>query len=227
MTNFDYYKKEKDFESFIDIAIVAEKSYQMDTNTCILNCRRAMEMAIKWMYSIDMELHMPYKDSLGTLMYDDTFRAILTDDIWNRLEFIRKEGNLAAHNEKPKSKNEAKLCLYNLFCFVDFLYYTYSYDYEERKYDASLLEQETKEKIDVQISDIDLKQLIEPIKNNYQTLSYIIYLLNKPQRNDKVKQAKYAKQHKKDISFIDQKFTKDGILKQNQDTLSKIRNFNK
>lgn len=73
----------------------------------------------------------------------------------------------------------------------------------------------------------DLKQLIEPIKNNYQTLSYIIYLLNKPQRNDKVKQAKYAKQHKKDISFIDPKFTKDGILKQNQDTLSKIRNFNK
>ena len=171
MTNFDYYKKEKDFESFIDIAIVAEKSYQMDTNTCILNCRRAMEMAIKWMYSIDMELHMPYKDSLGTLMYDDTFRAILTDDIWNRLEFIRKEGNLAAHNEKPKSKNEAKLCLYNLFCFVDFLYYTYSYDYEERKYDASLLEQEIKEKIDVQISDIDLKQLIEENKALKEELS--------------------------------------------------------
>ena len=171
MTNFDYYKKEKDFESFIDIAIVAEKSYQMDINTCILNCRRAMEMAIKWMYSIDMELHMPYKDSLGTLMYDDTFRAILTDDIWNRLEFIRKEGNLAAHNEKPKSKNEAKLCLYNLFCFVDFLYYTYSYDYEERKYDASLLEQETKEKIDVQISDIDLKQLIEENKALKEELS--------------------------------------------------------
>ena len=171
MTNFDYYKKEKDFESFIDIAIVAEKSYQMDTNTCILNCRRAMEMAIKWMYSIDMELHMPYKDSLGTLMYDDTFRAILTDDIWNRLEFIRKEGNLAAHNEKPKSKNEAKLCLYNLFCFVDFLYYTYSYDYEERKYDASLLEQETKEKIDVQISNIDLKQLIEENKALKEELS--------------------------------------------------------
>ena len=171
MTNFDYYKKEKDFESFIDIAIVAEKSYQMDTNTCILNCRRAMEMAIKWMYSIDMELHMPYKDSLGTLMYDDTFRAILTDDIWNRLEFIRKEGNLAAHNEKPKSKNEAKLCLYNLFCFVDFLYYTYSDDYEERKYDASLLEQETKEKIDVQISDIDLKQLIEENKALKEELS--------------------------------------------------------
>ena len=171
MTNFDYYKKEKDFESFIDIAIVAEKSYQMDTNTCILNCRRAMEMAIKWMYSIDMELHMPYKDSLGTLMYDDTFRAILTDDIWNRLEFIRKEGNLAAHNEKPKSKNEAKLCLYNLFCFVDFLYYTYSYDYEERKYDASLLEQETKEKIDAQISNIDLKQLIEENKALKEELS--------------------------------------------------------
>ncbi len=28
MTNFDYLKKEKDFDSFVDIAIVAEKTYR-------------------------------------------------------------------------------------------------------------------------------------------------------------------------------------------------------
>lgn len=71
----------------------------------------------------------------------------------------------------------------------------------------------------------ELKQLMEPIKNNYQTLSYIIYLLNKPQRNSKVKQAKYDKQHKKDISFIDPKFTKTGILEQNKQALQNIKSY--
>ena len=31
MTNFDYLKKEKDFDSFVDIAIVAEKTYKIDS----------------------------------------------------------------------------------------------------------------------------------------------------------------------------------------------------
>ena len=56
MTNFDYLKNEPKFSSFADAAIIAEKSYQIDASTCTLNCRRAMEMAIKWMYSIDNDL---------------------------------------------------------------------------------------------------------------------------------------------------------------------------
>ena len=48
MTNFDYLKKEKDFDSFVDIAIVAEKTYKIDVSTCIINCRRALEAGIKW-----------------------------------------------------------------------------------------------------------------------------------------------------------------------------------
>ena len=48
MTNFDYLKKEKEFDSFVDIAIVAEKTYKIDVSTCIINCRRALEAGIKW-----------------------------------------------------------------------------------------------------------------------------------------------------------------------------------
>lgn len=41
MTNFDYLKSEKEFESFVDIAITAEKVFNIDIGTCVFNCRRA------------------------------------------------------------------------------------------------------------------------------------------------------------------------------------------
>lgn len=164
MTNFDYYKKEKDFESFIEIAIVAEKSYAMDPGTCILNCRRAVEMAIKWMYSVDVDLAMPYKDTLSALMYNGTFRSIVDEDIWNRINFVRKRGNEVAHNSKKLSKNTACLCLRNLFLFVDFLYYCYADTYEERTFDESLLQDQYHGIIDASFKDVDLKKLIEENK---------------------------------------------------------------
>lgn len=52
MTNFDFLKEEKRFDSFTDVAISAEKLYNVDIDSCVLACRRAMEFAVKWMYSV-------------------------------------------------------------------------------------------------------------------------------------------------------------------------------
>lgn len=56
ITNFDYLKKESEFSTFADTAISAEKIILMDSGASILNSRRAMEFAVKWMYSVDDEL---------------------------------------------------------------------------------------------------------------------------------------------------------------------------
>ena len=60
VTNFDYLKNEEKFAAFADVAISAEKIILLDPEASILNSRRAMEFAIKWMYSVDSELEMPY-----------------------------------------------------------------------------------------------------------------------------------------------------------------------
>lgn len=44
MTNFDYLKKELKFNTFSDVAIAAEKILYIDPTSCIINCRRAMEL---------------------------------------------------------------------------------------------------------------------------------------------------------------------------------------
>jgi len=43
MTNFDFLKNTPDFDTFSDVAISAEKILHIDVDSCVLNCRRAME----------------------------------------------------------------------------------------------------------------------------------------------------------------------------------------
>lgn len=171
MTNFDYLKKEKEFNSFVDIAIVAERTYKIDVNTCILNCRRAMEAAIKWMFSIDNELVVPYKDNLNALMHVDAFKDIVGDDLWKRLEFIRKYGNEVAHTTKDKANDVAKLCLNNLFCFFDWISCCYGSEYEEKEFDESLLDNEVTNNVSESVCDLNLQTLIEENKALKEELS--------------------------------------------------------
>lgn len=171
MTNFDYLKKEKEFNSFVDIAIVAERTYKIDVNTCILNCRRAMEAAIKWMFSVDNELVVPYKDNLNALMHVDAFKDIVGDDLWKRLEFIRKYGNEVAHTAKDKANDVAKLCLNNLFCFFDWISCCYGSEYEEKEFDESLLDNEVTNNVSESVCDVNLQTLIEENKALKEELS--------------------------------------------------------
>ena len=123
MTNFDYLKQEPKFNSFSDVAIAAEKILSIDIESCVINCRRAMEFAIKWMYSVDKSLEMPYQDTLISLMSTEDFHNLVDDNLWKRIDLIRKIGNRAAHNGKRITMDEASLCLQNLFVFLDYVAY--------------------------------------------------------------------------------------------------------
>ena len=161
MTNFDYLKQETKFNSFSDVAIAAEKILYIDLESSVINCRRAMEFAIKWMYSVDKSLEMPYQDTLLSLMSTEDFHDLVDDALWKRLDLIRKVGNRAAHNGKKVTMDEATLCLQNLFVFLDFVAYCYADAYEERKYDVTLLQQqETVEIKKTSDDDVDLKALL-------------------------------------------------------------------
>ncbi len=162
MTNFDFLKKEPKFNSFSDVAIAAEKILKIDTESSVINCRRAMEFAIKWMYSVDKALEMPYQDNLISLMSTEEFHDLVDDALWKRLDLIRKIGNRAVHNGKKITEDEAVLCLKNLFIFMDFVSYCYSDLYEERQYDEKLLANkdevfEIKDNLD---DELDLDSLI-------------------------------------------------------------------
>ena len=139
ITNFDYLKAESKFSRFTDVAISAEKLILMDPEASIINCRRAMEFAIKWMYSVDSELEMPYQDNLQSLMNAEEYREIVGQDLWKRMDYIRRYGNNVAHSNKKLGRDEAMLCLENLFIYLDFVACCYSDRYEEHSFDKTII----------------------------------------------------------------------------------------
>ena len=165
MTNFDLFTKEKDFAAFAEAAVAAERIYRIDPAACVLNCRRAMECAVKWMYSVDSALVKPYQDKLISLISAEDFRNIVDENLLRRLDYIRLTGNTAAHVGKKITKEQAALCLENLYIFLDFVAYCYGSNYQERPFDSSLLEQETPAETSAIKSEAELK-LEELMKEN-------------------------------------------------------------
>lgn len=138
-TNFDYLKNESKFSAFADVAISAEKIILMDPEASIINSRRALEFALKWMYSVDSALEMPYQDNLQSLLNAEEYRQIVGPDLWKRMDYIRRCGNHVAHTNKKLGRDEAMLCLENLFIFLDYIAYCYSDKYVEHSFDRLII----------------------------------------------------------------------------------------
>ena len=165
MPNFDFLKLTPDFDTFADVAISAEKLLHIDVDACVFNCRRAMEFAVKWMYSVDRDLDIPYNDSLQALIDAPDFRNIVGYDVWKRMDIIRKIGNSSAHGGKKVTKEQAELCLENLFIFLDLVAYFYAPEYTEQQFDKSLLTLTLDEAVSfAPDTDIDVAKLIEENK---------------------------------------------------------------
>ncbi|MGI6028495.1 MAG: DEAD/DEAH box helicase family protein [Candidatus Heteroscillospira sp.] len=160
MTNFDFLLSDSQFSPFADVAVSAERILHIDPSACVLNCRRAMEFAVKWMYSVDGSLVLPYDDRLVSLMDNEDFRDIVGQDIWRRMKLIRQLGNNAAHTGKKITNEQAALCLENLYIFLDFVAYCYGTDYTEGKFDPSMLTEQPAVPAPSPVQEVDLAALM-------------------------------------------------------------------
>lgn len=139
MWNFCFLKEKKHFESFADACLEAEKSLQVSPATCAILTRRAFELAVKWLYSADSELKLPYQDNLSSLIHEPTFKAIIDEKLFPRLKYIVKLGNVAVHTNSKIKRDEAIMSLRHLHQFVDWLDYCYSDEYSDSKFDEEVL----------------------------------------------------------------------------------------
>ena len=163
MLNFTRFLSAPQLTPFAEVAVTAEKIYPIDPAACVMNCRRSMEFAVKWMYSVDGALVMPYDDRLVSLMDAEDFRDIVGEDLWRRLKYIRQTGNAAAHTGKKIAQEQARLCLENLYIFLDFVAYCYGENYTEGVFDPSLLAVKPETMPDPQPAapEVDLAALME------------------------------------------------------------------
>ena len=137
MTNFEFLRKIPDYQLFSKAAIEAEKVFSSSPAMCAVGCRKALELAVKWVYSADNSIVMPYRDNLQSLIHEETFRYAVDRWTWAKLPNIVKLGNLSVHTEKAVSRADALLSLENLFEFIEWIDYCYGETYEERRFDPA------------------------------------------------------------------------------------------
>lgn len=164
MTNFDFLTQQKRFETFSGAAVAAEQVFGVDIVSCVVMCRRALELGVKWLYSVDSSLSQPYQDTLATLIHTDEFKNLVQEDLFNRINYIRKVGNNADHNTHNITKGQAIFALENLFYFMDFIACCYGDNYQKHLFNRNLLEQSTSALLPSLAAEVPLSVLLEANK---------------------------------------------------------------
>lgn len=140
MSNFEFLKQNKIFNNFSESCIEAENGIGLNTVTCSILCRRALELGVKWLYANDNDLKIPYQNNLSALVHDITFKNIIDEKLLKQIEYIIKLGNYAVHNNKKISREEAILSLRYLYNFMQWIAYCYADNFEEKEFEESILQ---------------------------------------------------------------------------------------
>ena len=138
-TNFDYLLEKSEYASFAEQAVEAEKSIAISPATCAILSRRALELAVRFVFSYDAELSLPYRDNVSSLIHEPTFRRIIEPRLFPMLKYTIHLGNVAVHTNNNIKRDEAVIALRDLFEFCDWIDYSYSKEYSEKSYDESVL----------------------------------------------------------------------------------------
>lgn len=142
MANFDFLKEKKEYILFAKAAIEAEKVYATSPAMSAVGSRKALELAVKWVYSADNTMQKPYKDNLQSLIHEPSFRFSVNYNTWGKLPFVIKLGNLAVHTERSVSASDALMSLRSLFEFIEWIDYCYGQQYIERHFSEEDLPKE-------------------------------------------------------------------------------------
>lgn len=176
MTNFSFLKEKNTYALFAPACVEAERIFAASPAMCAVGCRKALELAVKWVYAADTSMEMPYRDNLQSLLHEPSFRFAVDRNTWGKLPFIAKLGNEAVHTGHNIQKGDALLCLQSLFEFVQWIDYCYGTAYQERKFDPARIPAEKiavdVKKIKEQESLLDEKQAeIEKLRKQIEEMS--------------------------------------------------------
>ena len=142
MSNFSFLSFKREYALFAAAAIEAEKVYTSSPAMCAIGSRKALELAVKWVYSADSTISMPYRDNLQSLIHEPSFRFSVDSTTWAKLPYIVRLGNLAVHTERNITASDALMSLQSLFEFIEWIDYCYGADYVERRFDEAIIPKE-------------------------------------------------------------------------------------
>jgi type I restriction enzyme R subunit len=109
-----------------EAAARAESLALADPRASAFYARRALELAMAWLYKFDRRLTAPYQDNLAALVHEPSFRAAVGDAVFYKARYLKEAGNKAVHGEKPLTESEARTAVGELFHLAFWLVRTYA-----------------------------------------------------------------------------------------------------
>ena len=211
MSNFEFLKKDNSYKIFTDACIEAEELMNVSYSATVTFVRKALELAVKWVYANDAELRMPPQINLASLIKGKKFKDILPYNMSGLLSYIQQLGNKAVHSGRVITREEAVLSLRNLFSFTAWIDYSYSRYYSDVKFDESILGetdkiikvQSEKDKLSKQLAKINKK--LEELSNENQALrkeNEEKRKVNEKEREYKIDEISEAETRKRYIDLI-------------------------
>ncbi len=124
MSNFTFLKTE--WTELYASARQAENLIRNDARSSCFYARRTLELAIEWLYQHDGALQRPYDNNLSALIYEPSFKNILSGDLFLKVKNIKDDGNLAVHGRKSMTERDALRTAKELFHFLYWIARTYT-----------------------------------------------------------------------------------------------------
>ena len=124
MSNFDFLSGKPQFEKLLQTAVTAENlmAFSDDASHSVLAARKALEIAINWIYSVDPSLVSPQETTLFNLTTTHEFRTLAGEKILSYIHTIRQLGNKVAHSSvEPLKRDDGIAILYCLFRILDWI----------------------------------------------------------------------------------------------------------
>ncbi len=137
--NFGFLKEKEQFKSFATACTEAENAMIVSPATCAILTRRALELAVKWVYQVDSDVTVPYRDNLSSLIHDRNFLGIIDEELLPMMKYVMKLGNTAVHTNANITHDEAVLTLHHLHQFVSWIDYCYADEYTASSFNESIL----------------------------------------------------------------------------------------
>ncbi|MDD6202964.1 MAG: DEAD/DEAH box helicase family protein [Lachnospiraceae bacterium] len=188
-TNFDYLLTKTEYADFATQAVEAEKSLAISPATCAILSRRALELAVRFVFSYDAELQLPYQDNVSSLIHESTFRSIIEPRLFPMLKYTIHLGNVAVHTNSNIKRDEAIIALRDLFEFCDWIDYSYSKEYEDKTFDESLLSSGDEKRVKPE----ELKKLYDNLSSKDKKLVQVLKE-NEELREQMAQERKYHNQ---------------------------------
>ncbi|MEJ7760057.1 MAG: DEAD/DEAH box helicase family protein [Gemmatimonadaceae bacterium] len=123
MTQFAFLQRE--WPTVFDSATKAEAAVHADPRTACFYSRRALELAVAWVYKHDPALKLPYQDNLSALIHDPTFKQAAGEAVFSKARVINSLGNRAVHSHRAIPTDDALVAVRELFHVAYWLGRTY------------------------------------------------------------------------------------------------------